>query len=98
MAATHATAYTGVLMLLQAAIRHRTKLSVVQADLERMNAPGAFTKDFVAVLRRLYVFLAGRTLYFCPHTLSPPQSCDSGGSHSAAQHTFPCRGGLEVAH
>lgn len=53
LATARATAYTGVLMLLQAAIRHRTKLSVVQADLARMNAPEAFVSDFVAVLRRL---------------------------------------------
>lgn len=51
-AQTRAAAYTGVLMLLQAAIRHRTKLSVVQADLTKMNAPEAFVSDFVAVLRR----------------------------------------------
>ena len=47
--------------MLQAAIRHRTKLSVIQADLGKMNAPEAFISDFTSVLRKMSV--AGAKLY-----------------------------------
>ncbi len=53
--ATNSAAYTGVLIMLQAAIRHRTKLSIIQGDLAKMNAPEAFVADFVNVLRRMCV-------------------------------------------
>lgn len=49
--ATVGKVFTGLLYLVRAAVRNKTKLSVIQSDLTEMNLPPDCVKDFVTAIR-----------------------------------------------